>query len=197
MAATRGDDRDGVGRDGRRQRSRRGDGAAATTAVLDARERPANVDAERAVLGSILLKPDVCDDISLVVRPDDFSDESHQLLYRHLLDLHEAGKRIDATIVVERLRTQGDLERIGGAASLAEVIQAVPHAAHAAHYAHIVRDKAVLRALIDAGTDILRDAYDAADEPRQLLARAEERVFAILSAAVRRRPSRSRRCLRK
>ncbi|NBW88052.1 MAG: hypothetical protein EBR23_14800, partial [Planctomycetia bacterium] len=149
-------------------------------AVLDGRDRPANVDAERAVLGSILLKPDVCDDVALVVRPEDFSDESHQLLYRHLLELHDTGKRIDATIVLERLRTQGDLERVGGAASLADVVEAVPHAAHATHYAHIVRDKSMLRALIDAGTDILREAYDSADEPRQLLSRAEERIFAIL-----------------
>jgi replicative DNA helicase len=132
------------------------------------------------VLGSILLKPDVCDDIALVVRAEDFSDESHQLLYRHLLDLHDSGKRIDATIVVERLKTQGDFERIGGAAALADVVQAVPHAAHATHYAAIVRDKALLRSLIDAGTDILRDAYDASDEPRQLLARAEEKIFSIL-----------------
>jgi len=148
--------------------------------LLDPLDRPANVDAERAVLGSILLKPDVCDDVALVVRAEDFSDESHQLLYRHLLDLHDSGKRIDATIVVERLKTQGDFERIGGAAALADAVQAVPHAAHATTYAAIVRDKALLRSLIDAGTDILRDAYDASDEPRQLLARAEEKIFSIL-----------------
>jgi len=169
---------------GRRQDRRRpprdGESAGSAMALLDPRDRPANVDAERAVLGSILLKPDVCDDVALVIRPEDFSDESHQLLYRHLLELHDSGKRIDATIVVERLKTQGDFERIGGAAGLADVVQAVPHAAHATHYAGIVRDKALLRSLIDAGTDILRDAYDGSDEPRQLLARAEEKIFAIL-----------------
>jgi replicative DNA helicase len=166
--------RDGSNRDGGRRRP------PAPVAVLDDRDRPANVDAERAVLGSILLKPDVCDDISLVVRVEDFFDEAHQILYRHLLDLHDTGKRVDATIVLERLRTKGDLERIGGAVALSEVIESVPHAAHATHYAQIVRDKSMLRSLIEAGTDILRDAYDAADEPRQLLARAEERIFAIL-----------------
>jgi replicative DNA helicase len=164
----------------RRRPRRDGDRQSIATSILDPRDRPANVDAERAVLGSILLKPDVCDDVALLVRAEDFSDESHQLLYRHLLDLHDSGKRIDATIVVERLKTQGDFERIGGAAALADVVQAVPHAAHATHYAAIVRDKALLRSLIDAGTDILRDAYDASDEPRQLLARAEEKIFSIL-----------------
>lgn len=170
----------GTGDRERRRPRRETNGSLAAGSLLEPRDRPANVDAERAVLGSILLKPDVCDDIALVVRAEDFSDESHQLLYRHLLDLHDSGKRIDATIVVERLKTQGDFERIGGAAALADVVQAVPHAAHATHYAAIVRDKALLRSLIDAGTDILRDAYDASDEPRQLLARAEEKIFSIL-----------------
>jgi len=170
----------GYGDRERRRPRRDGNSQPVAASLLDPRDRPANVDAERAVLGSILLKPDVCDDIALVVRAEDFSDESHQLLYRHLLDLHDSGKRIDATIVVERLKTQGDFERIGGAAALADVVQAVPHAAHATHYAAIVRDKALLRSMIDAGTDILRDAYDASDEPRQLLARAEEKIFSIL-----------------
>ena len=91
-------------RDGGRRRRGATDSQPAAAVLVD-RDRPANVDAERAVLGSILLKPDVCDDIALLIRPEDFSDESHQLLYRHLLDLHDSGKRIDATIVVERLKT--------------------------------------------------------------------------------------------
>ena len=166
------------------RRRRRGDdgpgGGTATGSPLDSRERPANVDAERAVLGSILLKPDVCDDIALIIRPEDFADETHQVLYRHLLELHDSGKRIDITIVLERLRTQGDLDRVGGAPAIAEILEAVPHAAHATHYAQIVRDKAMLRSLIDASTDILRDAYDASDEPRELVARAEAKIFQIL-----------------
>jgi len=147
---------------------------------LDLYERPSSLDAERAVLGSVLLKPDVCDDVALVVRQDDFHDEAHRLLYEHLLDLHDSGKRVDVTIVAERLRTKGDLERVGGADALADILRSVPHAAHATHYAEIVRDKSMLRSLIDAGTDILRDAYDSPDEPRSLLARAEERIFSIL-----------------
>ena len=170
--------RDGA-RDGgpRRRVDRPGRGPAS---ALEGRDRPGNADAERAVLGSILIKPDVCDDVALVVRPEDFFDEAHQILYRHLLELHDGGKRIDTTIVLEKLRTQGDLDRIGGPPLLADVLEAVPHAAHATHYAQIVRDKAILRNLIDAGTDILREAYDESDEPRQLLARAEEKIFAIL-----------------
>jgi replicative DNA helicase len=176
---------DAATRDGSRRGKQRGDerarGTGGPAAVLvDSRDRPSNVDAERAVLGSILLKPDVCDDIALLIRAEDFADDAHELLFRHLLELHDSGKRIDVTIVLERLRTKGDLDRIGGAATLAEIVEAVPHAAHATHYALIVRDKAMLRSLIDASTDILRDAYDAADEPRELVARAEARIFSIL-----------------
>jgi replicative DNA helicase len=176
MATTREGSRE---RGGQRRRRDGGDNGSPRP-VLEGRERPINADAEKGVLGSILMKPDVCDDVALVVRPDDFADEAHQVLYRHLIDLHDNGKRIDTTIVLERLRAQGDADRIGGAAFLAEVLEAVPHAAHAVHYAQIVRDKSLLRSLIDAGTDILRDAYDEIDEPRQLLARAEEKIFAIL-----------------
>ena len=89
-----------------RDGGRRGRGRAApqpAAAVLVDRDRPANVDAERAVLGSILLKPDVCDDIALLIRPEDFSDESHQILYQHLLELHDSGKRIDAICRDNRL----------------------------------------------------------------------------------------------
>ena len=169
----------GVRDSGRRgQRRLRDDAAAAMP--LDGRDRPANVDAERAVLGSILLKPDVCDDVALVVRPEDFHDESHQIIYRHLLDLHDGGKRVDATILHERLRTKGDFDRVGGIPAIADIVAAVPHAAHAAHYAQIVRDKSMLRSLIDASTDILRDAYDSVDEPRELLSRAESKIFEIL-----------------
>ena len=142
--------------------------------------RPGNIEAERNVLGSILLKPDVCDEVALSARPEDFADEAHQIIFRHLLDLHDGGARIDATILLERLRTKGDLDAVGGAAAIAELIHSVPHAAHASHYAHIIRDKSMLRSLIDASTDILRDAYDAYDEPRELLSQAEEKIFSIL-----------------
>ena len=67
------------------------------------------------VLGSILLKPDVCDDIALALRKEDFHDESHSLLFEHMLDMHTSGKRIDVTLLVDRLKKAGDFEAIGGA----------------------------------------------------------------------------------
>ena len=142
-----------------------------TSEILD-RQPPRNLDAEKAVLGSILLLPQVCDDVSLLVRPEDFYDDANRKLYEHLLAMHDSGKRIDMTLLVERLRTAGEYEAIGGATYLAEISRSAPTASHAAHYGEIVRDKAMLRALIESSTEILRDAYDESSEAREQVNRA-------------------------
>ncbi len=147
--------------------------------ILD-RRPPCNLEAERGVLGSILLLPIVCDDVALIVRPEDFYDDANQSIYRHLREMHDEGRRIDTTLLVERLRSKGDFERVGGAAYLAEILQSVPTAANATHYAEIVKSKATLRSLIHSSTEILRDAYDESDDAKEMLARAEQRIFSIL-----------------
>ncbi len=146
--------------------------------ILD-RLPPHNLDAEKGVLGSVLLDPRVCDDVALVVRPDDFYADANQKLFSHVLALHDSGGRIDTTLLAERLKQAGDLEAVGGTAYLAEVLHSVPVAAHAVYYAKIVRDKAMLRDLIHASTEILRDAYDPTVEPRDLVGKAEEKVFDV------------------
>ncbi len=152
--------------------------AQVSSEILD-RLPPQNLDAEKGVLGSLLLDPNLCDDVALVVRPDDFYADANQKLYTHLLAMHDQGLRIDATLLLERLRTGGDLEAVGGTAYLAEVVHSVPYAANAVYYAEIVRDKATLRALIHASTEILRDAYEPTIEPREMVSRAEEQIFAV------------------
>ncbi|NOY43640.1 MAG: replicative DNA helicase [Planctomycetes bacterium] len=146
------------------------------------RQLPRSLEAEKAVLGSILLLPEVFDEVALVVRPDDFYDDVNQILFEHLLQMHELGIQIDPMLLVERLRSADQYEKIGGAAYLAEVGGLVPTAAHAEYYAHIVAEKAVLRSLIHASTDILKDAYDPTADPREMLSKAEEKVFGILES---------------
>jgi replicative DNA helicase len=153
-------------------------GGKVTSEILD-RLPPHNLDAEKGVLGSILLLPVVCDDVALIVRAEDFYAESNRKIYQLLLDMHNEGKPIDETLLVERLRQSGDYETIGGTAYLVEVARSVAVAAHAVQYAEIIRDKAILRSLIHTTTDILRDAYDPTKESRELLNQAEEKVFAI------------------
>ncbi len=162
----------------RKEDSRPSRKPAVTAEILD-RQPPHNLEAERGVLGSILLLPDVCDEVALVLRAPDFYDDANQRLYEHLLALHDLGRRIDVTLLLERLRSSGDFELIGGAAYLDKVVHSVPHAANATHYAQIVHEKATLRALIHSSTDILREVYDESVDARQMLHRAEEKIFAI------------------
>jgi len=152
--------------------------ARVSSEILD-RLPPQNLDAEKGVLGSLLLDPNLCDDVALILRADDFYADANQKLYARILAMHDEGSRIDATLLVERLTQAGDLEAVGGPAYLAEVLHSVPYAANAVYYAEIVRDKATLRALIHASTEILRDAYEPTLEPRELVSRAEEQIFAV------------------
>lgn len=152
--------------------------ARVTSEILD-RVPPHSLEAEKGVLGSLLLDPNLCDDVAVIVRSDDFYAEANQKLYAHLSAMRDEGKRIDATLLLERLRQSGELEAIGGRAYLAEVVQSVPYAAHAVQYAEIVRDKASLRALIHASTEILRDAYEPTLDPREMVGRAEEMIFHV------------------
>lgn len=144
------------------------------------RQPPHNLEAERAVIGSILLLPEIFDEVALRVRPGDFYDDANRQIYEQLIAIRDAGQSVDLMILIDRLKKAGAYDRVGGAAYLAEIGRQVPTAAHAAYYAQIVSEKSVLRALIHASTDILHEAYHDASEPRQTLARAEERVFAIL-----------------
>ena len=158
---------------------RKEDAVKANSEILD-RQPPCNLEAERGVLGSILLLPIVCDDVSLILRPEDFYDDANRILFTHMRELHDAGRRIDTTLLVERLKSADQYEAIGAAAYLAEVLQSVPTAANATHYAEIVKNKSTLRSLIHSSTEILRDAYDGSHEAREMLARAEQKIFAIL-----------------
>jgi replicative DNA helicase len=152
--------------------------ARVSSEILD-RLPPQNLDAEKSVLGSLLLDPQMCDEVALALRCDDFYADANQKLYRHVLALHDEGKRIDTTLLTERLRKAGEFEAIGGAAYLAEVLHSVPYAANAMHYAEIVRQKATLRALIHASTEILREAWDPGMEVRDVINQAEEKIFAV------------------
>ncbi len=146
------------------------------------RQLPRNLEAEKAVLGSILLLPEVFDEVALVIRPGDFYDDANRTLFEHLLQMHDGGQQLDLMLLVERLRSADQYESIGGAAYIGELGSVVPTAAHAEYYAKIVADKAVLRSLIHAGTDILHDAYDPTADTREMLSKAEEKVFGILES---------------
>ncbi len=147
--------------------------------LLD-RQPPYSQDAEIGVLGSMMLQPSNIDDVATTLRAGDFYFEANQLLYSHLQDMRNSGKSIDITLLVERLKDKDDYERVGGAAYIAEVFTRVPNAAHVHFYANIVREKSLVRNVIEATTEILREAYEVEQEGAvKLLSEAEEKIFAI------------------
>jgi len=154
------------------------DGPSETASILD-RAPPYDLTAEKAVLGSMLLKPDLASDLSLILRHDDFFDDAHQKLYRKMIEMIDSSRRIDAALLVNELKSSNEYELVGGSAYLAELANDVPNIAHAIYYAEIVRTKSTLRRLIDVSSTILRDAFDPTTDPKELLASAEGRILQV------------------
>ncbi|QDV63634.1 replicative DNA helicase [Crateriforma conspicua] len=143
------------------------------------RNPPFDLEAEMGVLGSVLLMPDVLDDLASL-RSEDFYDDANRMIYQTCRDMYDTGEKIDITLLVSKLRTAGNYDKIGGAAYLAKLSGAVPNAAHASYYGEVVAEKAVFRRLIESSTEILRDAYDQSSTAKELCAQAEQKVFAIM-----------------
>lgn len=132
------------------------------------------------VLGSVLILPEVLDEVAMLVRPDDFYDDANRKLYATLREMHDDGEKIDVTLLVSRLKRQEQYDAIGGPAYLGRLSQAVPNAAHAVYYGQIVAEKATYRKLIESSTEILSDAYEQTQEARDLVSQAEQKIFAIM-----------------
>ena len=146
--------------------------------ILD-RSPPFDLSAEMGVLGSLILNPDVANDLAIEIRADDFYDDAHRKLYAAMMNMFDSGRKMDVTLLVSELKTAGDYELIGGAGYLAKLANTVPNAAHAKYYAQIVRSKATIRRLIDASTAILSDAYDESSDAKELVSQAEQKIFSI------------------
>ncbi len=146
--------------------------------ILD-RLPPQSMEAEQGVVGSMLLDSTACDDVANEVSAEDFYDSRNSTLYRNLMQMHDAGRKVDATLLLEKLKAAKDLDKVGGVAYLAEVATAVPYASNAAHYAQIVHQKAIKRAIIHANTEALRDAYDDSKDASEVLEGIESNLAAI------------------
>lgn len=147
----------------------------------DIRVPPQNLDAERGVLGSILIMNEAIDEIAETLKAEHFYNDAHQRMYAAIHDLYERGVRgIDAVTLAEELVARDQLEDVGGIPYISQILESVPHAAHVRYYANIVRDKYIQRSLIYACTDILQEAYEATDDTGNLLNTAEQKVFRIL-----------------
>ncbi len=146
---------------------------------------PQNVEAEQSVLGAILLDREAIAAAIELLRPEDFYQDVHQIIFKAVIRLYDENRSIDAVTLAEALRKEGHLERIGGATYLSTLARTVPTAASVRHYAEIVEAKAMLRNLINVGTDIVGRAYEASDEPKLLLDQAEQMIFDIAQHRMR------------
>jgi len=146
---------------------------------------PQNLEAERAVLGAILMDNETVYTVMEILEPSAFYQPSHRLIFNTMLDLSERGEPIDIVTLVDRLRSTGNLDKAGGADYLPTLADEVPTSAGVANYAKIVREKATLRNLIETSTEIVQDCFDAPGDVDQLLDEAERRIFAISEERIR------------
>ena len=141
---------------------------------------PQDINAERAVLGSMLLSPNAIDDCTDLVTSNDFYRPTHETIHAAILALAHAGQPADAITVADELTKRGELARIGGTAYLHELVQDVPTSSNAAYYADIVHERAVMRRLVAAGTHIAALANGEGDgDLDDLINRAQNEVAAV------------------
>lgn len=140
---------------------------------------PQALEAERALLGSLLLKPDAIHDVSDLIQADSFYAENHRLIFTAMRELTEKGKPIDQILVSQYLEEQGLLERAGGRSYLAELAGSAPTPGNFAHYAEVISHKHLLRSLVEASHEIAEEAYDESRDTIEVLDEAEKKVFAI------------------
>ena len=146
---------------------------------------PQSVEAEESLLGGVLLDNTAIDRALEFVTPEDFYREAHRKIMRAMLELNQRGEPVDLVTLAEALKGRGDLAGIGGATFLAELADKVPTAANTAFYARIVRQKAVLRSLIQTATEIATMGYESTADVDEFLDQAEHRIFEISERKVR------------
>ena len=143
------------------------------------RTPPNDVAAEQSVLGAMLLSKDAIADVVEVLREGDFYRPAHQVIYSSILDLYGRGEPADAVTVAADLTRTGDIGRVGGAPYLHTLVSMVPTAANAGYYGRIVREKAILRRLVEAGTRIVTMGYAGTGEVDDVVDRAQAEIYDV------------------
>ncbi len=143
------------------------------------RALPHNLDAERSVLGAVLVDNSAMNVAQQRLRAGDFYRDAHRRIFGAMVQLSERGQAIDLVTIKEELARGGHLEAAGGAAALAALTDGVPRSSNIEHYAAIVKDKAVLREMIEASSRIIENCFAAEEDATRVLDSAEKSIFAI------------------
>src|SRR5215467_9599378 len=154
-------------------------------AALSERTLPHNLEAERSVLGAILLHNDAFNLAAEVIDSADFFRDAHRRIFDKMVKLVERGDAIDLVTLKEELGRSGDLEEVGGPAYIAALVDGVPRSTNVQHYARIIKEKSTLRNLIFSANKIVSSAYDAEEDADVILDQAERSIFAIADNKVR------------
>ncbi|MFN7621986.1 MAG: DnaB-like helicase N-terminal domain-containing protein, partial [Acidobacteriota bacterium] len=140
---------------------------------------PSNVEAERMILGVVLLDNLVINQVIERLKPEDFYLFSHRRIFEKMIQLIEQGRGIDPVTLQEELRRSGELESVGGHAYIATLYDGVPRFSNLDSYVRIVKGKSTLRRLINASNQIMAMAFDDEEEPEMILDEAERHILAI------------------
>ncbi|MDA2963489.1 MAG: replicative DNA helicase [Actinomycetota bacterium] len=143
------------------------------------RTPPQDLIAEQSVLGGMLLSKDAIADVVEIIRDRDFYRPAHELIYDAVIDLYSRGEPVDAVTVASELTKRGNIARAGGAPYLHTLISSVPTAANAGYYAKIVREHAIMRRLVEAGTKIVQLGYTSEGEVDDMVDQAQAEVYAV------------------
>jgi len=146
---------------------------------------PCSVEAERSVLGAILIENTAINRAQEILKEEDFYREPHRKIFKVMSDLSEKTTAIDPVTVKEELSRAGVLEAVGGPAYIASLLDGVPRSANVEYYARIVKEKSILRNLIVAGGRIVSTAYEASQDPDDILDQSERMIFQIAQDRLR------------
>lgn len=146
---------------------------------------PHNIEAEESVLGSIMIDRDAIVQAADVLTPQDFYLPAHGFIFSAMLTLFDRHEPIDLVSMASRLKEDGTLDRVGGAAYLTTLVERVPSASHVAHYAQLVKEKKTLRSLIETSAAMTEEAFNPQKDVESILDDIEQRIFAISQGSVR------------
>ena len=149
------------------------------------RTLPHSLDAEKSVLGAILIRNEAFNPAAELIDARDFFRDAHRRIFERMVTLSERGDPIDFITLKEELSRAGELDEVGGPAYVASLADGVPRSANVEYYARIVKEKSTLRSLIHSANKILTEAYEAEQEPDLLLDQAERSIFAIAEDRIR------------
>ncbi len=146
---------------------------------INIRIPPQNIESEKALLGSIMLRPEALVEIMDIIRPEAFYADKHKTIFEAMVHLYEKREPIDLLTLSSKLKESVDLDRIGGMSYLTEIVNVVPSSSNAEHYATIVSKKHTMRKLIEAAEHIAKIGYDEEHEIEELLDRAEKKIYEV------------------